>query len=74
MRLARWIGVFASLACWPAAGQTGGGGASQLLTRSGIPAAYSPEKDVSPPVEHLLGDLGGIRTNLESRGACSGRS
>lgn len=68
MRLARWIGVFMSLVCWPAAGQSVGAASSQLLTRSGIPAAYPPEKDVSPPVEHLLGGLGGIRSDLEGHG------
>jgi porin len=68
MRFALWVGFCASLACWPAAGQTSAAASSQLLTRSGIPAAYPPEKDVSPPVEHLLGDLGGIRTNLEGHG------
>jgi porin len=39
-----------------------------LLTRYGIRATYLPEKYVLPPVEHLLGDLGSIRTNLEGHG------
>ncbi len=68
MCIARWISFFVSLVWWPAAGQSVGAASNQLLTRSGIPAAYPPEKDVSPPVEHLLGDLGGIRTNLEGHG------
>lgn len=66
MRIAPWIGLLASLACWPASAQPAA--SSQLLTRSGIPAAVPPEKDVSPPVEHLLGDLGGVRTNWENHG------
>ncbi len=68
----RWfaggIGCLVGLACWPAAGQPVGAASSQLLRRSGIPSMSPPEGNVSPPVEHLLGDLGGVRTDLEGRG------
>lgn len=41
---------------------------SQLLRRSGVTSTSPPEENVSPTVEHLFGDLDGVRTNLEDRG------
>jgi porin len=60
----------ATLPMWPAAAQTldgsaGNGSASPLVlmpTEAQAPAAIAPQ------VEHLFGDLGGVRTHLENHG------
>ncbi len=53
---------------WPASAQTtdGSGGVDTSLGVS--PPPVPPPAYVAPQVEHLLGDLGGIRTNLENQG------
>jgi carbohydrate-selective porin OprB len=69
-RLVAWVCLLAAWACWPAAAQTTNSGAglgpSQQPSEPGqqMPA----QKNVAPSVEHLLGDLGGVRTNLENQG------
>jgi hypothetical protein len=52
-------------AALPAAAQTPGnsGTGSQLVMFDASTPAY-----VAPEVEHLLGDLGGVRTDLKNRG------
>ena len=66
MRIAFWWIVLLASAAGPAVAQTVnagvGGGPSQQQQRP------NPLVDVSPKVEHLLGDLGGVRTNLEGQG------
>jgi porin len=49
----------------PAAGQTTNGSAA---TETSVATPPPPPAYVAPQVEHLLGDLGGIRTNLENQG------
>ena len=53
---------------WPASAQTTdcSGGVNTSLGVS--PPPVPPPAHVAPEVEHLLGDLGGIRTNLENQG------
>jgi porin len=54
-------------AVFPAAAQTQGSAdpSSQLVR---LPMEFDTPAYVAPQVEHLLGDLGGVRTELENRG------
>ena len=54
---------------WRQTTNSGAGiGPSQQVAQ---PRAETPAiKNVAPSVEHLLGDLGGLRTRLEDRGVC----
>ncbi len=67
-----WAAAFAAALATPAlaraqATNSGVGvGPSQELSRPNTQAP--PLKDVAPSVEHLLGNLGGVRTNLETQG------
>jgi porin len=54
-----------SVAVSPVAAQTTGNTASQLVM---LPFDAETPAYVPPEVEHLLGDLGGVRTDLENRG------
>jgi porin len=65
-RLAGLACLLATAACWPAMAQTGNSDPSQQLS---WPSPQTPaQKNVAPSVEHLLGDWGGVRTNLENQG------
>ena len=62
--------LFGPALAWSAAAQTTGSGANngpspQLVMQ---PLAAETPAYVAPQVEHLLGDLGGVRTDLENRG------
>ncbi len=68
-----WVaGLLALGASLPAGAQTSnsgvGIGPSQQLSQPPVPSQPAPLKDVAPSVEHLLGDLGGVRTDLENQG------
>jgi porin len=59
--------LICAVAAFSAAAQTPGseGAGSQLVM---LPMASDTPAYVAPQVEHLLGDLGGLRTDLENRG------
>jgi porin len=56
-----------AMAC-PASAQTNDGSGGFDTTGGISPPPAPPPAYVAPQVEHLLGDLGGIRTNLENQG------
>ena len=62
----------AALWAYPAVAQTSnsgvGIGPSQQVAAPGQTPAPAAQKGVAPSVEHLLGDVGGYRSNLESHG------
>lgn len=69
--MSRLLGLaFLLAAAAPAMAQTSNTGVNTGPNQGAAqPRAETPAlKNVAPPVEHLLGDLGGLRTRLEDHG------
>jgi porin len=64
-RIVTLAGLLAAVAA-PAAAQTSNSMASQSVVQPSAPAPT--QADVAPSAEHLFGDWGGVRTDLENQG------